>query len=984
MTIRNFKRIRFGTYNVCTMREDVRLAQVCKEFKRYKFGFLGLCEVRRTGAGESRTPSGETLLHSGMADEHHRGVALLLSAESRRSLLDWKPVNERIITARFSSYPKNVTIVQVYAPTNDANRVEESEEFYDRLSATLDEVPRADIVILMGDLNAKVGDDNTGWETVMGRHGLGRMNENGRRLAELCVKYDLVIGGTLFPHKVFHKYTWTKRPGLAQLSQVLVQNQIDHIAVSRKWRSSLEDVRNRRGADVASDHELLEGWMRLKMYRGRRAATSCNARRHNTDVLKNPAVALRFKERMQEKLTAIGEDLSAEAKWKEIQIAYNSTGTEILGTKPIDRKEWISDQTWKMIEDRRVLKRMELSATDLQQRQAATEAYRAKHREVGRNARNDKRCWLNKLADEAQKAASCQNMRETYRIAKQLCAKGSQSGHLVRSTDGRLLTNVEDQADRWSEYFEEVLNKAPSILPRSPIDAPPHRNFNSNPPTRREIADAIKRLKNNKAPGLDNIASELLKVDTDSISSQLELIIQHVWTIESVPTEWKTGKIIKLPKKGNLTQCTNWRGITLLNTVNKVLSTVLYDRLSSVLDSTLRREQAGFRPGRSCTDHINTLRIIVEQSNEWQSPLHLLFVDFERAFDSLDRNMMWNVLASYGVPEKLLAIIQSMYRDATCRVAHRGQLGREFNVASGVKQGCILSPLLFLLVLDWVMSKVNNSPRGIAWQHLRMTRLEDLAFADDICLLSHTRQELAEKLNRLVHYGKQVGLKVNVSKTKLMRLNTGTNLSPLLIDGETIDEVESFCYLGCIIAKDGGAGMCVDNRIMKARQAYGMLNGFWRSNQISLNLKLRFFRSNVLSVLLYGSETWKSTPSITHSLQVFINQCLRRILRIRWPNRISNDELWLHTNMERVDLIIFRRKWVWIGHTLRKRNDIATEALDWNPPGRRRRGRPKDTWRRSIEREAAAADTTWLQLKTLAQNRVRFRSFVSALCASMA
>lgn len=265
-----------------------------------------------------------------------------------------------------------------------------------------------------------------------------------------------------------------------------------------------------------------------------------------------------------------------------------------------------------------------------------------------------------------------------------------------------------------------------------------------------------------------------------------------------------------------------------------------------------------------------------------------------------------------------------------------------------------------------------------------MTRLEDLDFADDICLMSHTRQELAEKLNRLVHYGGQVGLKVNVTKTKLMRFNTRPDTTPLLIDGEPIDEVESFCYLGCIIAKDGGASMCVENRITKARRAYGMLNGLWKSTHISLNLKLRFFRSNVLSVLLYGSETWKATSSITQSLQVFINKCLRRILRIRWPTRISNDELWSRTHMERVELTIFRRKWSWIGHTLRKSHDIAKEALDWNPPGRRKRGRPKDTWRRTIEREAAAADTTWLQLKTTAQNRVRFRAFVSALCASMA
>ncbi|CAN0554762.1 unnamed protein product, partial [Ectocarpus sp. 8 AP-2014] len=186
-------------------------------------------------------------------------------------------------------------------------------------------------------------------------------------------------------------------------------------------------------------------------------------------------------------------------------------------------------------------------------RQAATEAYKVKNREVAQGAKMDKRMWLNKLADDAQQAASSHNMRDTYRIAKQLCAMGKQGSHLVRARDGRTLSNIDEQAERWSEHFEEVLNKTPSTLSRSPTGPPPRRTFNTNPPSRREIAAAIKRLKNNKAPGLDNIASEMLKVDIDGISSQLEPIIDEVWQNESVPTDWTDGQIVKLPKKGNLT-----------------------------------------------------------------------------------------------------------------------------------------------------------------------------------------------------------------------------------------------------------------------------------------------------------------------------------------------------------------------------------------------------------------------------------------------
>lgn len=476
----------------------------------------------------------------------------------------------------------------------------------------------------------------------------------------------------------------------------------------------------------------------------------------------------------------------------------------------------------------------------------------------------------------------------------------------------------------------------------------------------------------------------MLKIDADTLSLQLQQILQEVWQTESIPTEWKDGRIVKLPKKGNLTHCSNWRGITLLNTVNKVVSAILYRRHCIVLEPKFRREPAGFRPARPCSDHVNTLRIVVEESNEWQTPVVLLFVDFEKAFDSLDRTVLFDVLASFGIPAKLLGIIRSMYQGANCRVIHRGVLGREFQVASGVKQGCILSPLLFLLVLDWVMTRVNNSPRGIAWQHFTGARLEDLDFADDICLFASTRNAMEEKLMRLIHYGEQVGLRVNVGKSKLMRLNLPGSFQPLRVGDVDIEEVDRFCYLGCIIAKDGGAKMCVENRIVKARQAFGMLKRIWASSKMSRDLKLRFFWSNVMSVLLYGGETWKTTSSINASLQTFINGCLRRILNIRLTDRVSNDVLWQRTRFERVELTLLRRKWRWIGHTLRKSNDIAKEALDWNPQGRRRIGRPIDTWKRSLKREIVAADTTWPQLKALASNRVRWRSFVDALCASMA
>lgn len=138
-------------------------------------------------------------------------------------------------------------------------------------------------------------------------------------------------------------------------------------------------------------------------------------------------------------------------------------------------------------------------------------------------------------------------------------------------------------------------------------------------------------------------------------------------------------------------------------------------------------------------------RIIIEQSVEWQSPLITLFVDFMQAFDSIDRDTMWQILASYGIPHKLLNIIKGLYKETKCRIIHRGKLGEWFTVQSGVKQGCVLSPLLFLLVLDWVMRKVNTQSNGIQWTIT--ARLDDIDFADDICLLTLIGGDMEIKWN---------------------------------------------------------------------------------------------------------------------------------------------------------------------------------------------------------------------------------------------
>ena len=209
----------------------------------------------------------------------------------------------------------------------------------------------------------------------------------------------------------------------------------------------------------------------------------------------------------------------------------------------------------------------------------------------------------------------------------------------------------------------------------------------------------------------------------------------------------------------------------LLSIPSKVFCRIILDRLNDALDKQLRCNQAGFRKDRSCTDHIATLRIIIEQSKEWQTPLYLNFIDFEKAFDSVDRNVIWQLMHHYGIPQTFTKLIQDLYESSSCQVIHNGKLSESFEMSTGVRQGCLLSPMIFIMVVDWIMREVEDQGKtGIQWT--LTTQLHDLDYADDICLLSQKLQHMQTKTNNLERIAEKTGLRISKDKTKVMRANT--------------------------------------------------------------------------------------------------------------------------------------------------------------------------------------------------------------------
>ena len=246
------------------------------------------------------TRDGSIILFSGKDNVHSNGVALIARRHAARSLMEWEPISDRLIRARFASNYCNLTILQCYAPTNEAEE-DIKDDFYEQLQCEVSKIPQHDMLLITGDLNAKVGNNNSGREDTMRQHGCGTINDNGERLVEFCHSNRCIIGGTIFPHRDIHKLSWRSPDGNTV-------NQIDHVIVNKKWQRSLLDVKVHRGADVGSDHHLLIAKIRLKL-----RATPTVKQRHrvfNINKLRAPEVKQKFTIELRNRFSA------RETRWR--------------------------------------------------------------------------------------------------------------------------------------------------------------------------------------------------------------------------------------------------------------------------------------------------------------------------------------------------------------------------------------------------------------------------------------------------------------------------------------------------------------------------------------------------------------------------------------------------------------------------------------------------------------------------------------------
>ena len=376
-------------------------------------------------------------------------------------------------------------------------------------------------------------------------------------------------------------------------------NHIDHVVINNKWRRSLKDMHTCRGADAGSDHYLVMS--RLKLCLRKAPAKKNRPRKYNIPRLKQDEVLKAFvveiKNQFQLLSTEEIDHPQMEGKWNQIKGVYCNTAKNTLGYLKSTDKTWLSTNTWRRIEGRKTIKSKILNTKSKRIQERLQLEYSIKDKESKKSARHDKRAHVDNIAMKEETATKRGEMSTVYRLTKQLCRHTKASVSIVKDKEGNPLITEEIQVKRWVEHFSEVLNRESVILTADP---PPTPNDNieiaTGVPRLQEVTQAIQQMKARKALGNDNICTEMLKTDIHYFAGRVFTdMFRDIWTNDGIPKDCNKGLIVKLPKKGDLQHCDNWRGITLLSVPSTIFCRGLLNRIDGATDVKLRQDQAGFR-----------------------------------------------------------------------------------------------------------------------------------------------------------------------------------------------------------------------------------------------------------------------------------------------------------------------------------------------------------------------------------------------------
>ena len=798
-------------------------------FVKRKMDVLALCETKMKGTGEAKFGEVTGRISGVERGRAREGVALLLSERMMKKVVTWKEVSSRLMWVRVRLGRECWAFVSAYGPGSEKTE-EERERFWSELTECVDSLGKSSYVVVLGDLNARVGDEEV--EGVVGKYGVSEKNESGESLLNMCVENGLVVGNSFFKKRMINKYTWVR----IERGRVTERALMDYVLLTRRMIGRLKDVHVYRGVTAGlSDHFLVEGKMVVAKEWGKKLGGS---RREAVRVeeLSKREKELEYQERVKEIYNRVKErELGAvEDEWGLFKDSVMGCASDVCGKRVVGggiRKgsEWWNERVKMKVEEKKRAYEEWLQCGNSE----SYERYKEKKAEVKRVVKEAKRAadfrWGQGFGRDFE-----QDRKKFWKEVKRVRKGGSRNEETVKDDNGRLVRGNEARK-RWARYFESLLNVEDDRVADVALEGDELQVFgdeNESVITKEEVERALGETKVGKAAGMDGVRAEMLKKGGVSVLEWLVRLFNVCFLLSVVPVDWVCACIVPLFKgKGDVCECCNYRGISLLSVVGKVYGRVLINRIRDRTEQVISEVQGGFRRGRGCMDQVFIVRQICEKYLAKGKNVYFAFMDLEKAYDRVDRDALWNVLRLYGIDGKLLGAVKSLYDGSEACVRVGDEVSEWFPVRMGVRQGCVMSPWLFNLFIDGVVREVNASVLGrglgLVDERDRMWELNQLLFADDAVFVADSEEKLCRLVTEFGRVCERRKLRVNVGKSKVMRCTRGEDGARMnvVLNGEVLEEVDQFQYLGSIVAANGGIEADVCHRVKEGCKVLGAMKG---------------------------------------------------------------------------------------------------------------------------------------------------------------
>lgn len=927
-------------------------------------------------------------------------------------------------------------LVSAYAPIGCAPP-EKWDAFFAGLDVCIARKRTGDVLFLGVDSNSSMGiHSNSRMEaecksfSPIGCFGLSHINDSGRRFHSYLATREYAAVSTWFPKRSYG--TWIH-------PRSRLQHQLDHVVTEQRDKKKFLDCGVRRPL-IGSDHR---GICARLCASSRVKKTSCARRSLLTldySYLGSGDDCRELREKFASRVgqlclqTEIGP---GESRYDRLACAMDKAAHELLPKRERAEPgffESSQDVLRPLIDERN--EAMRLCFSSMRASRTNTSLLHDRRKRLKRAVEKAKSDWIISQMDDLNGGANAANgFACCWDALKQLKAGLSKTRKAppkkMRKQDGSLASSPEENAAVFASHFEKLYGREASFDWSVLDDVPQHsiRADLDEVPSDLELHGAIHHLRNT-APGLSGLKAAAWKAITASSAAFAEFraVFMELWQDEIMPESWNSGLLAVLPKKGDLSDPSNHRGIMMLEVAYKVVAIVLHRRLTQVCETLDHESQCGFRPHRGTVDGIFSLKLALKKRREHGCESWVYFLDLVKAFDRVPRAVLWLVLAKLGVPPKIVNLLKLLHQVVKVKFSVDG-VDVVLDSIIGVKQGDILGPILFVMYMaavsiswrkthrydlcvfrskpDWVLS----GRRFGTGKKSDEFAFSDSLYADDTAMLFCSREDVEVQCPKVnSHFGRW-GMEVHartydsnkpaksevlfVAAPGIQYVDKETfsdecedgvvrprDLSPIDVGNGTCPVVDRFKYLGSLLHQKCRDAADVDERIKKAGGAFAALRGcVFDDRRVNLTAKRAVYVSLILAILLYSSECWCLTEVMFKRLRCFHAKCVRKMSRITrkhmWSHLVSDAELRLKLNLESIDEYISRRQLSWAGTVARMpfcrlpRKMLSSWVCAPRPIGA-----PQFTYARGLHKALAKKDIERASWHQKAQDPASWRALI--------